>query len=338
MDSATLISWYIATELSANVDGFWSTYLYKDRDNPLLHFGPLWDYDIAYNNCNRAGDVTEQSMIDAAFGNDLAKVWMRRIIQDEWFNRSVNEAWKKKISGGLEEYLYAYIDSMSTLIYESQQQNYNRYSINSRVYNEIFLYSTYDEYITQLKQFIDEHIDYLTELFENRTEKNDNSGDGETEELEPFVLNKNYYYRIYNKGINKVIDLSGSDSTDVVIWSPDPDRLTQLWKIEQHDDSYILVNSVTGLALHDSSEPSIVGNNIEMATCDASNPCQQWEFVTVNENGNYNIINRYSNNVVNNSGGFSNDNNPIISYTNDSRNSVSNNRQWRIVPEELIPD
>ena len=49
-DSATLMSWYIATELSANVDGFWSTYLYKDQDDPRLYFGPLWDYDIAYNN------------------------------------------------------------------------------------------------------------------------------------------------------------------------------------------------------------------------------------------------------------------------------------------------
>jgi hypothetical protein len=86
-----LLSWYIATELSANVDGFWSTYLYKDKDDPKLYFGPLWDYDIAYNNCDRVGDVTHASMIEKGFGTDLTKVWMQQMIQDAWFNKTVDD-------------------------------------------------------------------------------------------------------------------------------------------------------------------------------------------------------------------------------------------------------
>lgn len=50
VDSTSLANWYIATEVSANVDGFYSTYFYKDQNDPLLYWGPLWDYDIAYNN------------------------------------------------------------------------------------------------------------------------------------------------------------------------------------------------------------------------------------------------------------------------------------------------
>lgn len=342
VDSATLISWYIATELSANVDGFWSTYLYKDRDNPLIYFGPLWDYDIAYNNCNRVGDVTYRSMIDAGYGDDLTKVWMKRIVQDEWFNRSVNNVWKKKLSEGLEQYLYSYIDNMADYINASQQQNYSRYSIRSHVYNEIFLYSTYQEYIDQLKQFIGEHAGFLTTLFESRVKETGDSGNGndkeETETLEPFVLNSDYYYRIYNRGANKVFDLSESDSSSVVIWTPSHDRLSQQWEIVESGEYYSLINRATGLALSDMSEPSTVGSNLRMADFNIDDPRQKWNFVTVNENGNYNIININSNNVVNNSGGLSVDGNPIVSYTNDDRNSISNNRQWRIVPEELIPD
>lgn len=336
-DSTTLVSWYIATELSANVDGFWSTYLYKDRDDPKLYFGPLWDYDIAYNNCNRVGDVTNRDMIESGFGSDLTKVWVKRMIEDPWFNSAVNNAWKQKVDEGLEQYLYNYIDSMAAHLDRSQQKNYNRYSISSRVYNEIYLYSTYADYIDQLKRFIGEHMDFLTTRFAERA--NDMSGDDDpVVTLRPFELTEGYYYRIYNKGTNKVLDIAeGGDN--VVIWSPEYGRDTQLWQISQvGDNCFHLVNKATGMAFNDPSPTTTVGTALNVAAPDAGDTRQQWRFVTVNENDNYNIINVYTDHAINNSGGGAIDGNNILSYTNDDRNAVSSNRQWRITPEELIPD
>ena len=336
VDSTTLISWYLATELSANVDGFWSTYLYKDRDDPKLYFGPLWDYDIAYNNCNRVGDVTYRDMIDAAFADDLTKVWVKRMLQDPWFNNAVNDAWRQKLDEGLEEYLYQYIDSMAIHLDRSQQKNYNKYSISSRTYNEIYLYSTYADYIDQLKRFIGEHMDFLTTRFAERA----NAGSGEDKPSEPllsFELTDGYYYRIYNKGTNKVLDIA-ENGANVVIWSPQYGRDTQLWQIVPVGDYYQLINKATGMAFNDPSPSSSVGTPLNVAVADASDARQQWQFVTVNENDNYNIINVYTNHAINNSGGGASDGNNILSYTNDDRNSVSSNRQWRITPEEMIAD
>ena len=45
----SLITWYIATEISANWDGLYSVYMYGTVDSPI-YFGPLWDYDLAYGN------------------------------------------------------------------------------------------------------------------------------------------------------------------------------------------------------------------------------------------------------------------------------------------------
>ena len=339
-DSATLVSWYIATELSANVDGFWSTFVYKDKDDPKLYFGPLWDYDIAYNNCNRVGDVTNRDMIDAGFGSDLTKVWVKRMIEDPWFNNAVNTAWKQKVAEGLEEYLYNYIDSMAVYLDRSQTKNYNRYSISSRVYNEIYLYSTYAEYINQLKTFIGEHMDFLTTRFAERA--NDvGGGDDPVVTLEPFVLQNEYYYRIYNKGTNKVLDIANQSAdagANVVIWSPEYGRDTQLWQIVPVGDYFQLINKATGMAFNDPSPTTAVGTALNVAVPDAADSRQWWKFVTVNENDNYNIINVYTEHAINNSGGGATDGNNILSYTSDDRNSVSNNRQWRITPEELIPD
>lgn len=338
VDSATLVSWYIATELSANVDGFWSTYLYKDKDDPKLYFGPLWDYDIAYNNCNRVGDVVNRDMIEAGFGDDLTKVWMKRMVQDPWFNTAVNNAWKQKRSEGLEEYLYNYIDSMVAHLEASQQKNYSRYSISSRTYNEIYLYSTYADYIAQLKTFISDHMDFLTVRFSERAnEVSDDGDDNPVVELKPFELADGYYYRIYNKGTNKVLDLAENGS-DVVIWLPEYSRDTQLWEIAKVGDYYHLVNKATGMAFNDPSPTSAVGTPLNVAASDTGDPRQLWQFVTVNENGNYNIINAHTDHAINNSGGGFSDGNNILSYTNDGRNGVSNNRQWRITPEVIIPD
>ena len=345
-DSATLVSWYIATELTANPDGFWSTYLYKDRANPKLFFGPLWDYDIAYNNCSRKGDISKYSIVDAAFGDDLTKIWVKRFIQDEWFNKAVNNAWKKAVADGLEQYLYNYIDSMVVYLDQSQAKNYTRYSIKNAVYDELYLYSTYEQYISQLKGFIDNRVDFLTTLFADRAgddgggEEGGGNGGGEVipPTLDPFELNSEYYYRVYNRGVNKVFDIDDVNGTSVVTWSPNFERRTQLWEIRRVGEYYQFINSVTGLALSDPSPILTSGAQLTTAAPNEYDERQQWQLVTVNENGNYNLINVCTKNVVNNSGGNSFDGNSVISYTNDDRNTISNNRQWRVVPDELIPD
>ena len=336
VDSATLVSWYIATELSANVDGFWSTYLYKDKDDSKLYFGPLWDYDIAYNNCNRVGDVTQRDMIEAGFGEDLTMVWVKRMLQDPWFNNAVNDAWKQKVDEGLEQHLYNYIDSMAAHLELSQRENYKKYSISSRAYNENYLYFTYADYIAQLKLFIGERMDFLTQRFAERVDETGGE-DEPTQPLRDFELTEGYYYRIYNRGANKVLDIA-KDDTKVVIWSPEYGKDTQLWQIVKVGEHYQLVNKATGMAFNDPSPSEKVGTPLDVANADVVDERQLWDFVTVNENDNYNIINVYTNHAINNSGGSVSDGNEILSYTNDDRNSISNNRQWRITPEVMMPD
>ena len=51
----SFIDFTLLNELAKNVDGYRiSTYLHKDRDDidPLLHAGPIWDFNIAFGNAN----------------------------------------------------------------------------------------------------------------------------------------------------------------------------------------------------------------------------------------------------------------------------------------------
>lgn len=49
-DTDSFLRYFMVQELTGNPDGFWSTYFYKDRLDPLFHAGPVWDFDIAFDN------------------------------------------------------------------------------------------------------------------------------------------------------------------------------------------------------------------------------------------------------------------------------------------------
>lgn len=339
VDSATLINWYLATEMTGNVDGFWSTYIYKEQDDPKLYFGPLWDYDIAFNNCNRVGEVTNSLMMDKGFGSDLTKIWMRRMWGDEWFAKAVNDRWKKLVANGMKDHLLAYIDHLASELNSSQALNYQQWKIDERAYNEIMLYSTYQGGIDYLKNFIDKHADYLTETFASLVDEEEPPIE---EPSDPFEPDGEFYYRVGNKGSGKVLDVAGNSKEPgavIEMWSPNFDSMGQYWEAKPVGQYIQFISRLSGLALQDNAvkvDGSYkTGYQLTQETPDEEDPRQLWKVEPVNTGDVYVLINRNSNLVMNNSGGNTADGNRVITYTNDDRNLTSNNRQWYVEKTEV---
>ena len=345
VDSLTLASWYISTELTGNVDGFWSTYMYKKQDDPKLYWGPLWDYDIAFNNCNRVGDVTNALMTNKGFGSDLTKIWVLQMWKDPWFVHLINRTWEECIERGFEEHVMNYIDSLAVVIDRSQTLNFQKWPINQRVYNEITLYSTYLEGVEYMKRFLRGHFDYLTRTFAKADEEMGGGGDpepGEVEEPTPdFELDDDFYYRILNKGNGNAIDASDGNAGAICMWSPDYDRGSQIWDVVQVGEYYQLINSVSGLAITDCATYSggsyQPGMQLEQKEVDEENDLQLWSFVPINTVNSYVIVNKKTNLAMNNSGGGAADGTSVLSWKNDYENASKNTRQWRIEKYEQKP-
>lgn len=338
VDSLTLASWYLATELSANVDGFWSTYMYKEQGDPKLYWGPLWDYDIAYNNCNRVGDVTNALMLNKGFGSDLTKVWMLQMWKDPWFVHLINRTWKEAVGRGLEEHVINHIDSLAALLEESQMANFQKWRINQRVYNELVLFSTYQEGVEYLKTFIRNHITYLTKTFEQAA-----ADMGEVlEETPEFELDETFYYRILNKGNGNSIDVIDGATGTICTWAPNTERETQMWEILDAGDGYYqLVNASSGLAITDVAQYASgsyqTGSTLTQQALVNSNARQQWKFVPMGTENSYIIANRLTNLAMNNSGNNANNGNNVLSWKNDADNPQKDTRQWRIEKYEPKP-
>lgn len=338
VDSVSLANWYVATEVSANVDGFYSTYFYKEQGDSLFHWGPLWDYDIAYNNDNRtdrgASNTTKQLMADVAYSG--TKDWVKRMWADPWFAQLIYRRYQQALSDGLVDFLHQKIDSLASLLDESQQLNYRKWGISTRMYHEMVLYSSYQQYVTDLKQFISDHTSYLLTTFASKQPNNPDNPDTPTDSTSIFVP-ENYYYRILNAG--NAMAMEGGTSGSVYSYYNQTDRLAEEWVIRPVGKYFSLVNRSLGKALNDPSPTAQVGTLLALAEVDTTDNSQLWDIMPQGTEGYYNLRNVRTNHIANLSGGSSNAFANILSYTNDSRNATSKNRLWYFVKgDELTPD
>ena len=61
LDLNTFLRHFLVGELSGNTDTYWSVYMYKDRDSDIIYTGPVWDFDIAFENDYRTFPINSKS-------------------------------------------------------------------------------------------------------------------------------------------------------------------------------------------------------------------------------------------------------------------------------------
>lgn len=292
LDSASFFKWYIASELTGNIDCFWSTYMYKRRNDIKLYHGPLWDYDIAFNNDTRRKDIANVRMLATAFEN---KTWVTQMATDPWFKAGVNNMWKELVSKGIKVHLQSYIDSLVVVLDASQKKNYEKWkTINVLVYNEWYRCPTYQGYVDSLKTYVNKRVDFLTASF---------ASDAPLEPTPTFKL-ENYYYSITNKTSMTLMDVqnqSKSDSARVILYGAIENQLSQQWKlVPMSDGSYQFINRYTNKAMRSNG----VNHTARLFTTNATDTRQRWKIVPMNMgNGTYQLKNVSSGNVLENTSG-----------------------------------
>ena len=321
VDEKSLVNWYICCELTGNPDSFWSTYIYKYRNIDKLFFGPLWDYDIAFNNDNRLGDATRKLMRNHAHN---PRTWIQRLWEDEWFRNAVDARWKELMQENILETLLEYIDQTAVLLEQSQQLNFEKWKIlNSRIYLEQYIFPTYRQGVDYLKTYLTERVNCL----------NDNLVSANTNPSEPFVA-EDFYYMILNEATSNVINVSNQSislNAKLNMWAPINGNEVQQWIIKSlGNDRFQIINRNSNLAM------AGTGNidNLIQVTPNASNNAQQWKITPVLTGNMYALVNVKSGYVADNSGGSFSNGTAVIEYYNEIYHNQ--NQQWYIQKVEAI--
>ena len=334
VDSMTLGTWFVANEYTANPDGYYSTYAYKERGDDRLYWGPMWDYDIAFNNCYRLREeMTEKLMLNDGYSSGYMKEYVQRMYSDEWFRNLAGRIWHRAVyHDSLVEKTLAYVDSMALVIDESQKLNFQKWSLSDRVYDELVLFSTYQEGVDYLKKFLREHALFLSATFPN------------PEGLlppptNPLGIDTDALYYIYNVKTGNAADLSSKSEGTLCTWATDEQRAaTQLWQvIPVTADCYRLVLQGSNLAITDAANYNgstyVTGSKIVLKEIEEGNERQLWIF---EQAGDYHaIVNKATGLAWNCSGGIVTNDNPIISWTSDENNATKTTRQWYLTKGEL---
>ena len=186
VDSLSLADWYICQELTGNGDALHNSFFYKERGDERLHFGPLWDYDIAFGNDNRLGDTTRELVADVGFG--AARQWTARLWQDPWFAQLIVRRYGELLDGGIVGRMTAAVDSLAGAIGASVQLNYGVWPIDEQTYLERALYADYSLYVADLKDYIRRHAAYLQEAFAQRAADDTGIGGTATNRRRPGIV------------------------------------------------------------------------------------------------------------------------------------------------------
>ena len=134
IDVPSFVDYFIHTELSLNADGYKrSAYFYKEKQNAdgsggKLVAGPVWDYNLAYGNCNFANaNNLEAWCFEGASNNPTPALW-QRLLQDPQFRKAVKKRYQQLRKGVLSnKAINAYIDQQAKGLIKTQGHHFQTY-------------------------------------------------------------------------------------------------------------------------------------------------------------------------------------------------------------------
>ena len=173
-DTESFIKHFIVGEISGNTDTYWSTYMYKERGDDKIYTGPVWDFDIAFENDLRTHPISQYNDFvyatgdSSAAGGDNMKKFVSRIIkEDPVANAQLKQMWNELRENGTlsEAALTAFIDETEALLNESQELNFKRWKILNKKFHQNFqALGTYEAEVGTVRDYINERLGRLDEL------------------------------------------------------------------------------------------------------------------------------------------------------------------------------
>ncbi len=167
LDLNTFLRHFLVGELSGNTDTYWSVFMYKQRDDDMVYTGPVWDFDLAFENDNRTYPVnSKKDFIYRSGGSctgNMRSFVDRIVISNAKAKALLVELWDEARQGGLNQgSLVEYVDSMEAELQQSQELNFKRWPImNNWVHQNPHIWGSYAQEVQNVRRFISERVEWM---------------------------------------------------------------------------------------------------------------------------------------------------------------------------------
>jgi len=174
IDLESFTRYFLVEDFSANQDGiFNSFYFYKERGDDKIYFGPVWDFDLAFDNAMILYPTNDKKNFAYKFGlsNGSANKFLSNLLSNDTVLQKVKDTWKLMTNTVFtKEVMRNYIDEQSELIYESQKLNYIRWDVlNTRQFMEAVIRGSFEAEVDYLKEYVEARFDVFGEIVANAT-------------------------------------------------------------------------------------------------------------------------------------------------------------------------
>ncbi len=162
VDMDSLVDMYLLQEFAKNIDIGWSSFFMYGEAGGKLHFGPPWDFDLAFGNDDRLDNGAYTKLYAgtgrAGFGQNHG--WFIALYKYDWFREMVHTRWREISETHIPRLITA-VRAMGALVGADMQKNYKRWDFLGKKLHEepahVAALSTYSE-----------HVQYLAGWMENR--------------------------------------------------------------------------------------------------------------------------------------------------------------------------
>ena len=175
LDLDSFLQFFIVGEFAGNTDTYWSVYMYKDRNSGKLYTGPIWDYDLAFENDNRTYPINNIGDFIYATKGSIANWAVRDMVtnivkKDTAARERLIEIWDGMRSSNLtEESLLEYVSQTAALLEESQQLNFKRWKIlGEQVHQNYQALGSYSAEVYVIKNYIRQRLTTMDSLIRNK--------------------------------------------------------------------------------------------------------------------------------------------------------------------------
>lgn len=216
LDITSFLQHFIVGEVSGNTDTYWSTYMYKKRNDPKFYVGPVWDFDLAFENDNRTYPINNKTCyiyqwVNSSSAGTMDVLVERIVVNDTRTAGDLLEMWSTTRSNGLSgESLCDFVDKWAAEMDASQRLNFMRWDIlNTKVHENPQASGSYEGEVAWVKNYLRERIAWMDNKIGYDPSSVGNIGI-ETEELS---LSEVAEWRVYNVGGQEVYSVDGELST-----------------------------------------------------------------------------------------------------------------------------
>jgi hypothetical protein len=165
IDVPSFVRHFLIGELSGNTDTYWSTYMVKKRNDDKFYFGPVWDFDIAFENDERTEPINDKPDWIYKSGSAAGefRTFINRLLSDPYLLNEIKTTWAQYRNSGQinSDALCAIVDQYATEMKASRQLNFKRWDIMYQYIHMMRPRGDYANNVSILKDFLRQRIAWM---------------------------------------------------------------------------------------------------------------------------------------------------------------------------------